>query len=360
MRSIGLIGAGWVTQHHLRGWQRLGDRARVVAVADPNKSARELRAAEFGIPRTYASAAELLANERIDAVDVEVPREHHAGVCLLAAKRGLPILCQKPLAPTLAEAQALVRGVGKRSRLMVHENWRFRTHYLLIKKWLEQGRVGRVRQAIMTVLTSGLVPGADGRMYAVERQPFFATEKRLLLMEVLIHHVDCLRFLLGDLALDGARLGKSCAKIAGEDRVMLMMTGGGGEGVALVGDFMAHGYPPGQFDRLEILGDEGTIRLEGTTLQSIGKTPETLEVDHQANYINAYEGVFRHFLDCLDSGRPFDTRPEDNLKTLAICERAYRTGLFKARTAKPAPRRGAASRAPTPARRGSTRRSSRR
>jgi len=360
MRSIGLIGAGWVTQHHLRGWQRLGDRARVIAIADPNKTAREIRAAEFGIPRSYAGAAELLANEEIDAVDVAVPREHHAAVCLLAAKKGLPILCQKPLAPTLAEAQALVRGVGERSRLMVHENWRFRTHYLLIRKWLEQGRVGRVRQAVMAVLTSGLVPGAGGKMYAVERQPFFATEKRLLLMEVLIHHVDCLRYLLGDLALDAARLGKSCAGIAGEDRVMLMMTGGKGEGVMLVGDFMAHGYPPGQFDRLEILGDQGTIRLEGTTLQSIGKTPETLEVDHQANYINAYEGVFRHFLDCLDSGRPFDTRPEDNLKTLAICERAYQTGFVRTKTAKRVPRRAAASRAPSLARRGPTRRSSRR
>lgn len=337
MRAIGLVGAGWVTQHHLRGWQRLGDRARVVAIADPNKTAREIRAAEFGIPRTYAGAAELLANEKLDAVDVAVPREYHAEVCLLAARKGLPILCQKPLAPTLADAKALVRGVGKRSRLMVHENWRFRTHYLLMKRWLEEGRVGRVRQAIMTVLTSGFIPGAEGKMYAVERQPFFRTEKRLLLMEVLIHHVDCLRFLLGDLALDGARLGKSTTAIQGEDRVMLMLTGARGEGVTLVGDFMAHGYPSGQLDRLEILGEEGTIRLEGTVMESIGKKPERIEVDHQANYINAYEGVFRHFLDCLDSGRKFDTDPEDNLKTLTICEQAYQTGFFKPKTVKKKP-----------------------
>ncbi|MGQ0674740.1 MAG: Gfo/Idh/MocA family protein [Rhodospirillales bacterium] len=339
MRAIGLMGAGWVTQHHLRGWQRLADRARVVAIADPNKEAREGRAAEFGIPRAYASAAELLANEKLDAVDVAVPRQHHARVCLLAAKRGLPILCQKPLAPTLAEARALVRGVGRRARLMVHENWRFRTHYLLIRKWLEEGRVGRVRQAVMTILTSGFIPDAEGRLYAVERQPFFRAEKRLLLMEVLIHHVDCLRYLLGELRLDAARLGKSATAIAGEDRAMLMLSGGRGEAVALVGDFMAHGHPPQQFDRLEILGDEGAVRLDGAVLESFGKRPERLAVDHQANYLNAYEGVFRHFLDCLDSGRRFDTRPEDNLKTLAICERAYRTGFFKPGAAKRRPKR---------------------
>jgi predicted dehydrogenase len=184
------------------------------------------------------------------------------------------------------------------------------------------------------VLTSGFIPDAGGKMYAVERQPFFRTEKRLLLMEVLIHHVDCLRYLLGDLALNAARLGKSVATIAGEDRVMLMLTGSGGEGVVLMGDFLAHGHPQGQFDRLEILGEEGTIRLEGAVMESVGKTPERVELDHQANYIAAYEGVFRHFLDCLDSGRPFDTRPEDNLKTLEICERAYRTGFFKPGAAK--------------------------
>jgi predicted dehydrogenase len=122
-KRIGLIGAGWVTQHHLAGYRALGpERVRVVAIADPNEAARQRRAAEFGIPATHADAAEMLEREQLDAVDIAAPREFHAPMCLLAARRNLPILCQKPLTPTLAESEALVREIGGRVRLMVHEN----------------------------------------------------------------------------------------------------------------------------------------------------------------------------------------------------------------------------------------------
>ena len=125
---VGLVGAGWVTQHHLAGWARLPELARVVAIADPNPDAVRARAEAFGIGRTFASAAQMFEQVELDAVDVAAPREFHAEVVRLAAERGLAVLCQKPLAPTLAEAQALVEQVDGRCRLMVHENWRFRPY----------------------------------------------------------------------------------------------------------------------------------------------------------------------------------------------------------------------------------------
>jgi predicted dehydrogenase len=192
---------------------------------------------------------------------------------------------------------------------MVHENWRFRPHYRQIRQWLDAGRIGPVRQALMTIFTSGLKPDADGKLPAVVRQPFFATEERLLLMEVMIHHVDTLRFLLGPLALDGARLGHACAGVRGEDRATLMMSSPHGAAVVLTGDFMATGYPAAQFDRLEIFGETGTIRLSGTTLELIGATPVTQQVDLDANYKASYRGAISHFLDCLTSARHSRPRP---------------------------------------------------
>lgn len=327
MKRIGLAGAGWVTQHHLDGYRALGERAKVVAIADPHAAARQQRAAAYGIPAAYPDVAAMLATERLDAVDVAVPREHHAAVCRLAAGRGLPILCQKPLAPTLAEAEALVAEIGGRVRLMVHENWRFRPHYRQIRRWLDEGRIGRPRQALLTILTSGLLPDADGRLPAVVRQPFMAELERMLLMEVLIHHVDTLRFLLGPLALDGAKLGKSCPGIRGEDRAMLMMRSDAGAGVMLLGDFMAHGHPPQQLDRLEIFGERGTIRLVGSVLERLGPDgQETVTLNLDANYKASYRDTIAHFLDRLDDGRPFETAPDDNLQTLRIVERAYAIG----------------------------------
>ena len=190
---VGLVGAGWVTQHHLPGWQRLAGRAQVVAIADPSESRARERAREFGIEQVYTDAATMFDRAKLDAVDIAAPREAHADLVRLAADRGLAVLCQKPLAPTLAEARALVADVATRTRLMVHENWRFRPYYRQISDWLRSARIGRVVQAQMTVLSSGLIPDADGKLPVIVRQPFIATLDRALVMEVLIHQIDTLR-----------------------------------------------------------------------------------------------------------------------------------------------------------------------
>jgi predicted dehydrogenase len=316
-----MIGAGWVTQHHLNAYKQLSERAQVVAIADPAAEARNRRAQAYAIPTAYANAAEMLECERLDAVDIASPRETHVAMC--TASRGLAILCQKPLAPNLREAQTLVRNLPAGTRLMVHENWRFRPHYRLISQWLTAGHIGKVRQAAMTILTSGLVPDAQGRLAAVERQPFFATLDRLLLMEVMIHHIDTLRFLLGPLQLEGASLGHSCAGVRGEDRATLLMSSPSSTAVVLTGDFMARGYPAAQFDRLEIFGERGTIRFTDTTLQLVNDHPIAQSVDLDANYAASYRGAIEHFINCLASGAPFETSPADNLETLRIVEDAY-------------------------------------
>jgi len=323
---IGLVGAGWVSRHHLDAWRTLADRATVVAIADPDRSAAEGRAAEYAIDRIHSSAEDLLAMEELDAVDIATPREFHAPVCRLAAKHGVAILCQKPLAPTLDEAESLVHDIGDGARLMVHENWRFRPHYRRVADWLGKGLIGDVRTVVLSLLTSGLLPDADARLPALERQPMLAGLERMLLMEVMIHHVDTLRFLLGPLELKAARLGKACQAIRGEDRAALFMTGARGEAVTLIGDFMAAGHPPGQFDTLEIMGTSGAITLERNRLRLTGDVKEEVEIDLDVNYRASYVGAFSHFLGRLADGGPFETGPADNLETLRIVEAAYLTG----------------------------------
>lgn len=322
---IGLAGAGWVARYHLESWGRLAGRARVVAIADPDLAAARARAAAFAIPVVYGSVATMLDGVRLDAIDVAAPREAHAPICRLAARHGLAILCQKPLAPTLAEAEALVAelGLARGVRLMIHENWRFRPHYRRIAEWLREGRAGRIRTATMSLLTSGLVPDAEGALPALVRQPMLATLDRFLLMEVLIHQVDTLRFLLGPLTLAAARLGRSCPAVRGEDRASLFLTTADGAAVSLIGDFMAHGYPATQFDRLEIFGTRGTITLERERLRLRGQHEEDVVLDLEANYMASYDAAIAHFVDRLADGAPFETGPEDNLDTLRIVEAAY-------------------------------------
>ena len=325
---IGLAGAGWVTPHHLRAWARLGPRAAVVAIADPDLAAAQARAAEFFVPAAYDSVEAMLHAQTLDAMDVAAPRQAHASICRMAAARGLAILCQKPLAPTFDEAERLVADLGGRVRLMVHENWRFRPHYRQIRAWLEEERIGDVRTVVTSVLSSGFLPDANGLLPALTRQPMLATLDRLLLMEVLIHHVDTLRFLLGPMTLRSAELGRSCPAVRGEDRAALFLTTPSGVAVSLIGDFMAHGHPGEAFDRLAIYGTRGAIRLERDHLWVESDRSQDVQLDLPANYAASYAAAIAHFVDRLADGRPFETGPEDNLDTLRIVEAAYAAGGF--------------------------------
>jgi len=320
---IGLVGAGFVSQHHLAGWARLAGQAQVLAIADPDAAAAQSRAAAFGIAQTFASAAEMLAQIGLDAVDIAAPREFHAGLVRLAAQKGLAVLCQKPLAPDLGQARELVAHVDGQCRLMVHENWRFRPYYRDMARLLRDGRIGDVVQAQMTLLSSGLLPDAIGALPTLVRQPFIATLDRALVMEILIHHIDTLRFLLGDLRLRHSRLGRGSPAMRGEDRAFLAFDTAAGAPVALISNLLVHGQPAALVDHLTLIGTRGTLTLEGDRLRCFGPGACELGYDMSACYSQSYASAIAHFVECLRSGAPFETQPGDNLRTLELVEAAY-------------------------------------
>lgn len=322
---VGLVGAGFVTQHHLAGWQRVSARARVVAIADPSEASAQARAKAFGIDRIYPDAAAMFAAETLDAVDIASPRETHAELVRMAAAQGIATLCQKPLAPTFDAAQRLVSEVDARigTRLMVHENWRFRAYYRQIGQWLQAGRIGRVQQAQMTLLSSGLIADARGMLPVLERQPFIATLDRALVMEILIHHIDTLRFLLGEMTLAHARTGHHSPAMAGEDSASLTFDTEAGATVSLLANLGVHGAPPALTDRLTLIGTLGTIQLEGDTLRCDGAAPAVIRYDMAQCYADAYAATISHFIDALQNGTAFETSPQDNLRTLRLVEDVY-------------------------------------
>jgi predicted dehydrogenase len=320
---VGLIGAGMVSRHHLIGWTECKDQARVVAVADPSAENAARRADEFGIAACFRSAEAMLAEADLDAIDIAAPRAIHASLVRLAAAKGLPVLCQKPLAVNFAEATQLAAEVKDRIRLMVHENWRFRGYYRDAASWLRAGRIGNIKQAQLTLLTSGFLPGPDGLRPALERQPFMRGENRLLVAEVLIHHLDTLRMLLGPLQVTAAGLSRSCADLAGEDGAVIQLKASDGADVSVFASFSASGFPAVQVDRLEVLGDKGSIRLDGRLLTCTGDNPDQRTYDLAVEYQGSYNRTISHFIECLRNGAPFETAPEDNLKTLKLVEDCY-------------------------------------
>ena len=320
---VGLIGAGWVTQYHLPAWQKQAHRARIAAIADPAADSARARAEGFGIGNVYASAEAMLAAEALDVVDICAPREAHEQAVRLAGARGLAIICQKPLAPTLAAARTLVAGLPAGVRLMVHENWRFRPNYRRLKQWLNIGWAGYVRQVRLDFLSSGMLPDADARRPALVRQPFLRGLPRMLVSEILIHHLDTLRFLLGELELVSATLEHTNGEIAGEDVASILLRTQDGAPVVVNGNFAVHGAPPLPSDKLSIMGSAGTLSVEGYRLAATGLHQAVEDFDPDLAYQGAYDRTIEHFVDSLQQGLPFETGPADNLRTLELVERIY-------------------------------------
>jgi D-apiose dehydrogenase len=321
---VGLIGAGMVSRHHLLAWRALADVARVVAIADPAQSSARPRADEFNIQGVFADARAMMDRVSLDAVDIVSPRSTHADLVRLAVSRGLAVMCQKPLAPSLAEAEQLVHDVGDAARLMVHENWRFRPYYRQAAQWIRSGVIGQPRTVQMTLLSSGLMPDDSGKLPALERQAFMREERRMLVNEVLIHHLDVLRFLFGPLTVISAQLRRYCPRILGEDSALIHLQARGGALVTLLGSMAVAGHSPSSVDRFEAAGDAGSIRLADYVLTSSGANSAVIRYDAAQSYQAAYDRTIAHFVQACAANTPFETDPRDNLHTLRLVEDVYR------------------------------------
>lgn len=318
---VALAGAGWVSAHHLAGWRRLSG-VEIVAICDPDRARAEAAARQWGISGVYTDPARMLDEAHPDALDIAASVQAHAALCRLAADRGVDVLCQKPLCATLSEARETVHALAGRVRLMVHENWRFRPHYRRIKAWIDEGAVGRPVSCRFVVRASGLLPDASGRIAQLDRQAFFAKLPRLLIGEVLVHHLDVARWLLGSLDLAAARTARTSAAVVGEDSALLLLYGP--ECWATIdGNLAFPGASSKASDEFELVGRDGVITFAGATAELHGRTSERVTFDPEASYLDSYAGAIAHFVHALRSSTRFEITGEDHLGTLALVEAAY-------------------------------------
>jgi D-apiose dehydrogenase len=322
MLKVVVAGAGSISPYHLTGWQQVVN-AEVVAICDPDLERARARAVTFGVQRAYTDFATMLDRERPDAVEILTPVVTHAPLVRLAADRGVHVMCQKPMTPALEEAEALVREVGERVRFMVHENFRFRSHYQAVAEGLRGGRVGQPRQVHLSVRGSGLLPQGGEAAVLLARQPYLKTFRRLLIFEVLIHHLDVLRFLLGPLRVVGAEVARVNPELAGEDAAAILLQGEGGLLVVLDGHLCAPGYPARAADRLEIVGSTGSLLFDTDRLHWIGSDEPAMLFDLERGYQACFTTAIQHFVRALRTGATFATDRLDNLETLRLMEACY-------------------------------------
>ena len=117
---IGLIGYGFMGRTHSNAYNRLGNffpeleyRPVLKAVCARNRERVQAFADQWGYESIETDWRKLIARDDIDAVDICTPNNMHAEIAIAAAQAGKIVLCEKPLARTVAEAQPMVDAVEK-------------------------------------------------------------------------------------------------------------------------------------------------------------------------------------------------------------------------------------------------------
>ena len=331
MRTLrcGIVGCGFFAQFHIDAWRRM-EGVELVAAADPDL-ARAVKAA----PHAYATLAEMLDAEELDIVDIATRPETHAALVKESLGRGVPTICQKPLAPTWEESKAIA-ALAARSGVpfMVHENWRWHPWYREVHRLIQAGAIGRpITYCFRARKRDGLGPEP------YRDQPYFREMKRLLIYETLIHPIDTARLLFGDVTdvyCDTRRLN---AAIVGEDLAILLLTHASG----LLGSIDGNRYTEGGYyvprDGSPPLGEatfEGeeallTLTTEGHLLRNgVSIWQNTIHTGYRGDCVLATQ---RHFVDHLRNGTPIETDAAEYLKSVAVMEAAYLSAARGARVA---------------------------
>lgn len=138
----GFLSTARVNQKLLPLMVPTGNEAYAVASRDAARA--EAYAGEHGIPRSYGSYEELLADPAVEAVYIGLPNALHARWVCAAAEAGKHVLCEKPLALTAAEVESIMAAASARS-VVVMEGFMYRHHpqTVLLKKLIDEGVVGR-------------------------------------------------------------------------------------------------------------------------------------------------------------------------------------------------------------------------
>jgi predicted dehydrogenase len=259
MLRVGLVGSGFMAGTHLDRYRGMDD-ARVTAVAAPNTAAGFVESNGLGGEvEPFADAETMLDAGVVDAVDVCSPTPTHRSVVEAAAGAGVDVLCEKPLALTLADARAIADAAADAGiTLMVAHVLRFFPAYRAIERSIADGSVGEVG----TVRARRVSPFPDWA-------DWYADPDRSggVFHDLAIHEFDFCRWVVGDVERVFARTHRGERHRRGHATLRFE---NGAVGYVEAG----WDRPPGSDleSEFEAAGDEGLVEYDSTT-----GTPLTIE-----------------------------------------------------------------------------------
>ena len=323
-----ILGTGFWARYQLAAWREVPG-ARCVALYNRTIAKAEALAREFGVPAVYGDPEELVRREQPDFLDIITDVGTHRRLVELAAAHHTPVICQKPMAPTLEDARAMVSAChAAGGPLFVHENWRWQTPLRALKQVLNAGRIGRVFRARITYSNSFPV---------FDNQPFLKELEQFILTDIGTHILDTARMLFGEASSLYCRTTRVHPDIKGEDVATVMLGLVSGATVTCEMSYASrveHDRFPETFVQVE--GELGSIELgpdywlrvttAGGTLSQRFPPPFYAWADPRYALAQvAGVACNANLLGALRDEHSAETTGEDNLKTLKLVFGSYKS-----------------------------------
>jgi len=323
---VGVIGAGAISQAlHFPGYKK-DKRAKLVAFADPTAERHAEVVEKFGTLTPYTDYRDMLGHEDLDVVSVATPNAFHAEQAIAALNAGCHVLCEKPIATTLREAdQILAAAKRARKKLMIGFSHRMFTGPQKCKALLAKGVIGTPFMIRVRFAHGGPYPGWAKNSWFYNKK----LSKGGAMLDMGIHAIDLCHWFMGPVKNVSARAATLIKPIEVDDNALLQ----------LEFDNKALGYievgwtsPPG-FSGFEIYGTKGSIICDYAKGLSLctGKSSAGRDSSMQWKLLDAkplrggWDIEIKHWLDVIDGKAVHTLTGQAGRDALAVALAAYKS-----------------------------------
>ena len=343
--KVGLVGTGSVALRHLPAFLNYPDTVKLTAVCDIRREPMEKYAAKAGVTELYDDFGEMLKKADIDAVDIATIHDQHEAQVLAAAAAGKQIFLEKPMAVNLKQCNNMVDTTKKAGvTFMVGHDLRYMPDTRAIKQAIASGELGTVR-ITRCMLIPNLSMAAGGGYHPGS---WLNDPKRAgggLMISGMIHHIDLMRYYVGDIASVTA-VNRSVHNTGTEEYACATLTYENGA----VGDVLVIGAatrsPVGS--QYTLYGDDGTImstqakdpfyqfghgliasKKRGNTAETFNNFAPLSPVMDGLPTDDPFVNEILHFAECCRDKKEPLTSGRDNLGTVKVIfgiYEAFKTG----------------------------------
>lgn len=321
--KVAVIGCGSIAKYRHLPEYHSNKQVEIVAVCDIVAERAEEMALQYGA-KAFTDYKDVVNLDEIDAISVCLPNYLHAPVSIAALNAGKHVLCEKPMATSQEEAEAMIQAAkANDKKLMIGHNQRFVSSHQKAKEIIETGKLGK----IYSFKTTFGHPGPEGWSIDGAGSWFFNKEKAFIgaMGDLGVHKADLMRYLLGEFTEVGAFIETNAKQNTEVDdnAVCILRTESG-----IIGTLAASwSYMSGGGDNSTIIyGEKGTLRLEADPEYSlIEEYRDGSVVNHKLDKIQTNEeggqtasNVISHFVESIIQNKKPLITGEEGMKSLQI------------------------------------------